>query len=272
MKKSFLLPLFLTLLMFFTMSTPSYAQQAIKLWVNGRYVSTDVPPVIENGRTLVPLRVISENLGIRVEWRADTRSVYTYREINGAPDFSNALLLTVGDKKVLKPANESAKTGSLYYNLEAAPSIINGRTMVPIRFIAEAYKLKVDWDAINRTVIVGNGYTAPKKPSIPKKKVTREYSVALKKAQEYLQFMPFSKQGLFDQLTSDYGEKFPADAAQYAVDHVTTDWNKNALRAAITYRNEMHMSSRGIYDQLISSYGDQYTEVQAKYAIDHLPN
>lgn len=86
----------------------------------------------------------------------------TYKLIDGRPDFKESLLLTIGDKQVPKPAEEAAATGSLYYELEAPPVIINNRTMVPIRFIAEAYKMPVDWDGANRTVIVGKGYKAPK--------------------------------------------------------------------------------------------------------------
>lgn len=279
MKKRFLLPVFLTLILLFSNCSSAQAQQAIKLWINGSYVQTDVAPIIQNNRTLVPLRVISENLGLQVEWDAKTKSVMTYKLIDGRPDFKESLLLTIGDKQVPKPAEEAATTGSLYYELEAPPVIINNRTMVPIRFIAEAYKMPVDWDGANRTVIVGKGYTAPKanpqtKKPVPqsKKNVPKEYKVALKKANDYLSFMPFSKQGLFDQLTSEYGEKFPADAAQYAVDNVKTDWNKNALRAATTYRNKMHMSRAGIYDQLISEYGDRYTASEAQFAVDHLPD
>lgn len=45
--------------------------------------------------------------------------------------------------------------------LDVPPKIINGRTMVPVRFIAETMGLKVDWDAANRTVVIGEGYIAP---------------------------------------------------------------------------------------------------------------
>lgn len=59
--------------------------------------------------------------------------------------------------------------------------------------------------------------------------VSAEYRNALAKAQQYSDMMHMSKQGIYDQLTSEYGEKFPADAAQYAIDNVEADWNANAL-------------------------------------------
>lgn len=80
-----------------------------------------------------------------------------------------------------------------------------------------------------------------------------------------------SKQAIYDQLTSSYGEGFPADAAQYAVDNMTgVDWNANALEKAKQYYYDMAMSKSAVYDQLTSSYGEQFTASQAQYAIDHL--
>ena len=93
---------------------------------------------------------------------------------------------------------------------------------------------------------------------------------ALKKAKQYSTIMHMSKQGIYDQLTSEYGEGFPEDAAQYAVDNVDADWEANALVKAKDYSDTMHMSKRGIYDQLISEYGEKFTEDEAQYAIDNV--
>ena len=82
--------------------------------------------------------------------------------------------------------------------------------------------------------------------------------------------MHMSKTGIYDQLTSEYGEGFPADAAQYAIDYVNADWYKNALEKAKVYQDSMAMSKNAIYDQLTSEYGEQFTESQAQYAIDNL--
>lgn len=100
--------------------------------------------------------------------------------------------------------------------------------------------------------------------------VPAEYRTALRSAENYLSMMPFSKAGLFDQLSSEYGEKFSVQAAQYAVDHVQTDWKDNALRSARLYEEQMHMSPRAIYDQLVSDYGEKYTAEEAQWAIDNL--
>lgn len=100
--------------------------------------------------------------------------------------------------------------------------------------------------------------------------VPTEYKNALKKAELYSETMHMSKQAIYDQLTSEYGEQFQEDAAQYAIDNMEADWKANALEKAKTYQETMNMSKNAIYDQLISEYGEQFTEEEAQYAIEHL--
>ncbi|HPZ00284.1 MAG TPA: Ltp family lipoprotein, partial [Clostridiales bacterium] len=111
------------------------------------------------------------------------------------------------------------------------------------------------------TVIVT--YSLGAKPSV-------EYQNALARAKTYSDIMHMSKKAIYDQLTSEYGDKFSADAAQYAVDHLNADWKANALASAKTYQETMHMSKSAIYDQLVSEYGEKFTAEEAQYAIDNL--
>ncbi len=99
---------------------------------------------------------------------------------------------------------------------------------------------------------------------------SKEYKNALKKAESYSKTMHMSKQGIFEQLTSEYGENFPVDAAEWAMEHIEADWNANALAKAESYSNTMHMSKQGIYEQLISEFGEQFTTDEAQYAIDNI--
>jgi len=108
---------------------------------------------------------------------------------------------------------------------------------------------------------------AVQKPTVP-----TEYQSALVKADSYANSMNMSKKGVYDQLTSQYGEKFSKKAAQYAIDHVKADWNANALAKAKDYQDQMSMSPAAIHDQLTSSYGEKFTSKQADYAIKHLNN
>lgn len=82
--------------------------------------------------------------------------------------------------------------------------------------------------------------------------------------------MYMSKQGIYDQLVSEYGGQFTPEAAQYAIDNVDANWNENALEKARSYQETMSMSPAAIHDQLTSEYGEQFTEEEADYAIEHL--
>ena len=101
-------------------------------------------------------------------------------------------------------------------------------------------------------------------------KIPTEYKSALKKAKSYSDIMNMSKAGIYNQLTSEYGEKFSAEAAQYAIDNVEVDWKENALKKARSYQDIMSMSPSAIYDQLVSEYGEMFTPEEAQYAIDNL--
>ena len=100
--------------------------------------------------------------------------------------------------------------------------------------------------------------------------VPQEYTNALEKAEIYSDFMHMSKSKIYEQLTSEYGENFPSDAARYAIDNLKADYNANALAKAKDYYEQMHMSKQGVYDQLVSEYGEAFTSEEAQYAIDNL--
>ena len=96
-------------------------------------------PVIVNDRTLLPVRAVVEEMGGTVDWNGGTQTVtlnYGTDEINLVIDNTTAYL------------NGAAQT------LDTAPTIINDRTMLPIRFIAESFMFEVDWDEATKTVAI----------------------------------------------------------------------------------------------------------------------
>ena len=110
------------------------------------------PATIVEGRTLVPLRAIFEALGASVEWDNVTRTVTS---VKGA----DTVQLTVGSDTFYK--NDEPIT------LDVPAQIINDRTMVPARAIAEAYGVEVAWDAATRTVILTNPVVAAPAVELP---------------------------------------------------------------------------------------------------------
>lgn len=145
----------------------AFANNEIKLWIDGNYVESDVAPFIEESRTLVPLRVISENLGLDVKWLPEEKQVI----ISQGEDY---FVFLIGENFYSK--------GDLKMEMDAAPKIVADRTFVPIRVIAELFNKEVNWDNANRTVVIGSGYNftlqnkevTPKKEEIKKAEKTLE--------------------------------------------------------------------------------------------------
>ena len=101
-------------------------------------------------------------------------------------------------------------------------------------------------------------------------KVSKEYENALYKANQYSELMHMSKTGIYNQLTSEYGEWFSVDAVKYAINNLKADYKKNALEKAKEYQDMTHMSRNEIYKQLISEHWEWFTAEEAQYAIDNL--
>lgn len=113
------------------------ASSEIKIMVSGKEIKPETPAYIENGRTMVPLRFISEALGEKVDWNAETKSV-----IIG----DNKAVLAIGSKEI--DANGKKIT------IDSPAVIKNARTFVPLRAISEILGAKVDWDGATKTVSI----------------------------------------------------------------------------------------------------------------------
>ena len=85
-----------------------------------------------------------------------------------------------------------------------------------------------------------------------------------------MDFSAFSRQGLIDQLSSDYGSGYKIDDAAWAVSQLTVDWNKQAVRAAKEYLDFSSFSRQGLIEQLSSSSGSQFTASEATYAVNKI--
>lgn len=119
------------LLALFILTGPYQAVQASPIVIfNGNILSFNVPPVVENGKLLVPLRPIFEAIGASVSWDNDTKTVTA---IKG----TNSIKITIG-------ISSAAKNGQSVY-LDTPAKIINGTTFVPVRFVSEAMDCSVNW-------------------------------------------------------------------------------------------------------------------------------
>ncbi len=116
--------------------------------INGQETEIDkgrnTTPIISNSRTLVPIRAIIEAFGGSVDWNGVTQTV----------------TLKVDDDTIkLSIDSTNAYLNNKRSSLDVAPKIINGRTMLPIRYIAEGFNLGVAWDNDTHTIsIISNGF------------------------------------------------------------------------------------------------------------------
>ena len=106
---------------------------------NSELVGFDQKPIIENGRTLVPLRAIFEKIGATVEWNGDTQTVTAIKD-----DVSISLTID----------NTTAYKNGQTITLDVPAKIINGRTLVPVRFVADCFGVDVQWNGDIQRVIL----------------------------------------------------------------------------------------------------------------------
>lgn len=115
------------------------ASGEIQVKINNELVQFDVKPTTINNRVLVPVRAIFENLGLQVEWDETTKTVIGQKE-------DLIIKLPIGDT--------TATINGTKIQLDVPAVIINERTLVPVRFIAESIGAEVKWDDKNQVVLI----------------------------------------------------------------------------------------------------------------------
>lgn len=114
-----------------------YKVPPITLRVNGENIQSDMPPIIFNNSSVVPARAVFEKLGAKVEWDAKKAQVKVARE-------ETTVLIKINSVNAV--VNGAAR------QMPVAPKIVNNRTMIPVRFVAETLGMKVDWNAAQRLI------------------------------------------------------------------------------------------------------------------------
>ena len=122
---------------FFIISNSVSAAPAIQVSINGTNQTYDQPPIMENNRTLVPLRGVFGSLGATVQWNPEKREITATKN-------AQTIWLKIGSK--------TTKVNGEVNEIDVPAAIINGRTMVPLRFVGEALGANVKWIADKRIV------------------------------------------------------------------------------------------------------------------------
>lgn len=147
--------LFLCAIMVFStiIGTTVSANENIIVNLNGEKLNFDVQPQIINGRTMVPVRKIFEELGAIVVWGEKDQEISAYTE-------SCSIHTKIGGERLSIRKDELNTV-----ELDVPPMIIDGRTLVPVRFIAEALDAVVEWDEQNNTVNINSNNISETKPA-----------------------------------------------------------------------------------------------------------
>ena len=127
----------------------AYNDYAIDLFVNG-FPLTDLPqePVLIDNRTYVPVREVFESLGATVQWNGAQQQIFIA--------YGDSLILLEIGSRIMRVDGRS-------YEIEVAPLIVNNKTMVPVRFAAEALQFSVvaDFKGEQRSVFIDTPGNAP---------------------------------------------------------------------------------------------------------------
>lgn len=124
--------------------SPIFAKpaQPITVRVNGHILELDQPPILGNSRTLIGLRAIAESLGARVSWDEESRTAFVS---HGGLEIS----VSVGSNLLLLRRADGTTT---QLESDMAAVIVGGRTLLPVRILAESFGLTVAWDPETWTV------------------------------------------------------------------------------------------------------------------------
>lgn len=128
------------ILLIFILCLGSYAVSAaddIKLYINGEPVSSDVAPVAVSGRTMVPARKVFEKLGAEVTWIGSRQQI---------------IIRSVKARIVLNLGSSIAYVNSKSVTLDVEPMVIEGRTLIPVRFVSEELGYDVRWEPSSNSV------------------------------------------------------------------------------------------------------------------------
>lgn len=131
------------------LSAPGVAQAPIRVYVDGHLINFDVPPNVIQGRVLVPLRGVFEQLGARVDYDARTQHIVAVRG-------EQTVELTLGSRQ--------ARVGGAPKLLDVPAFTIADRTMVPLRFISESLGASVQWVEASRVILIGSSGSVPAQP------------------------------------------------------------------------------------------------------------
>ncbi len=126
------------------LESPIKQTRDINIYVDDKWLYSENEPFIKNSRTLVPIRMVAESMGYAVTWKADKREVVIQNEkviIHVFIDNQEATVNIFNDGVAPETVT-----------MDVAPTILEGRTYLPLRFVTESFGAQVEWEGETRTI------------------------------------------------------------------------------------------------------------------------
>ena len=139
--KKFLIYLMVAVMTVSLFAVPVSAEEELAVFLDGEMLEFDVQPQLINGRTMVPMRKIFEALGATVEWEDNTQKVTATKQ--------DTIVVMQIDSRVLSVNGNNV-------TLDVPPQLVDGRTLVPVRAVAESFDIHVIWDESFNAVLLSN--------------------------------------------------------------------------------------------------------------------
>jgi parvulin-like peptidyl-prolyl isomerase len=219
-----------------------FAEEGIPVYIDGVAIKSDVPAQIINDRTMVPLRAIFEALGAEVTWDDATRTAVSNRD-------GMEIRITIGENRLLKNGEEVI--------LDVPAQIVDSRTLVPVRAIAESYDCKVFWDGDKRLVRVLTFEMADAVPT------EADSKIVMKIGETEISQATFN---IYKSIVKEVSTAFTDEEIdQYATDVAKLLWatnvyaQKNGIALSETEKDYLnswiyYLDTVGMYDKMVEGY------------------
>jgi hypothetical protein len=200
---------------------PAFAENTIQVYLEDSLIDFDVPPLVKDGRLLVPMRSIFEKLGAELNWDSTEKRVT-------ATKGEKTIVITIG--------NKSATINNQSVVVDTTPIISRNRVFVPLRFVGEALGVKVYWDEQSRTVTISQ---------YPKAACDEEHQILSVVQQFFVSADLKDADALTKLVTDNYIKEKFGSMEKFRTYHETSDKGKALLVESVLF--ELRDSNAVVY-------------------------
>jgi len=244
--------IFIIISLFLSMFILSSAATEVTLSIDGEVLDSANNPILEDGRTIAPVRVISEYLGGYVSWDGSTKTV----SINKG---SNHIQLTINNSTVTRDGET--------LDLNIPPQLINGKTYVPLRFVSEVLEYEVGWNNDLKRVELNtpevpeedNNNDDTENEDTENEKFVIKDITKLKIENDYAAFIDVDE-------NVKYRTTVLPNPDRYVIDFVNTEFSVN--KSQLDSNGVLHLNSFGEYIESVRASQFQISPLTSRVVLD----